>query len=271
MNAADHWRRQLAAWEIPEELLAAVTENPYRWPVEVFRRRNISADESGPTPTTDIVHRLAGEGGSVLDIGAGTGRASIPLARHGHPVTAVEKSAAMASALREEIGEFDDYAVIEGAWPLAEDPGLFDVVMAAHVVYDVSPIETFIQAMNAHARRGVVLELTESHPWTPLGPYYRALHDIDRPDGPTVDDLVAVITDVIGFSPRLERWERAGGTWFESWDEIIELYRRRLVVPDARIDEVRPLLEPAVSESDGRLTVGDTVRRLATVWWPADD
>lgn len=271
MTAAERWRNQLAAWEIPAELLAAVTEDPYRWPVEVFRRRNVSADEADPAPTTGIVNRLAGPDGSVLDIGAGTGRASIPLARLGHPVTAVEKSSSMAAALRQETSGFADYTVIEDAWPLAADPGSFDVVMAAHVVYDVSPIETFVQAMVAHARRGVVLELTESHPWTPLGRYYRALHGVDRPAGPTVDDLVAVVAESVGVVPQVERWERPGGTWFESWDEIVELYRRRLVVPDARIAEVRPLLEPDVTEVDGRLMVGDTVRLLATVWWPTSD
>lgn len=270
-TAAERWRSQLAAWEIPASLLAAVTEDPYRWPVEVFRRRNVSADAAEAAPTTGIVHRLAGRAGSVLDIGAGTGRASIPLARLGHPITAVEKSSNMATALREETAEFTRYTVIEDAWPLTEDPGSFDVVMAAHVVYDVSPIETFVQAMHAHARRGVVLELTESHPWTPLGRYYRALHGIDRPDGPTADDLMAVVVESIGVVPQVERWERPGGTWFESWDEIVELYRRRLVVPDARFAEVRPLLEGDVTEIDGRLMVGDTVRRLATVWWPTAD
>lgn len=271
MTAADRWRAQLAAWEIPSALLAAVTEDPYRWPVEVFRRRNVATDESDLPPTTRIVQRLAGPGGSVLDIGAGTGRASIPLARSGHPVTAVEKSEPMAEALRQETADFPRYRIVEDAWPLAEDPGAFDVVMAAHVVYDVPAIETFIQTMDAHSRRGVVLELTESHPWTSLGGYYRVLHGIDRPDGPNVDDLVAVVTESVGMEPQVERWERRGGTWFESWTEIIELYRRRLVVPDHRVDEIRPMLEPDVTEIDGRLMVGDTVRHLATVWWPTSD
>jgi len=271
VNATDHWRSQLAAWAIPSPLLEAVEDSPYRWPVELFRRRNITADETEPPPTTGIVSRLAGDRGTVLDIGAGTGRASIPIARLGHPVTAVEKSSDMAAALRRETSDLSQYAVIEDAWPLADDPGPFDVVMAAHVVYDVSAIETFIQAMEAHARKGVVLELTESHPWTPLGRYYRALHDLDRPVGPTVDDLVAVIVETCGTRPEVEWWERPGGTWFESWEEITELYRRRLVLPNDRIDELRPLLEPEVEIVDGRMTIGDTVRRLATVWWRTHD
>ena len=271
MRAAERWRSELEAWAIPQQLLEAVTDSPYRWPVELFRRRNITAEEMAPSPTSETVERLAGPGGTVLDIGAGAGRASLPLARTGHPVTAVEKAPEMAAALREESVGVGGYAVVEDEWPTAVDLGSFDVVMAAHVVYDVPLIEPFLRAMAAHSLRGVVLELTEAHPWAPLGPYYRALHGIDRPDGPTVDDLVDVIREEMGVEPTVERWERPGGTWFESWDEIIELYRRRLVVPPARSDEVRPLLEPDVEIHDGRMTVGEPVRRLATVWWRTAD
>jgi SAM-dependent methyltransferase len=270
VTASQRWREQLEAWAIPEYLLSAVDESPYRWPVELFRRRNVTAREEEPPPTIEVVSRLAGKGGSVLDIGAGTGRASLPLAALGHPVTAVEKSSDMATALRQEAALVPgSYRVLEVEWPAEVDHA--DVVMAAHVVYDVADIDTFLQAMQDHARRAVVLELTESHPWTPLGPYYRALHGIDRPSGPTTDDLVSVIDELIGRRPEVMRWERPGGTWFESWDEIIELYGRRLVLPADRRSEVRPLLEPDVEEDGGRFTVGASVRRLATVWWLVDD
>ncbi len=269
MTASQNWREQLAAWAIPEHLLAAVDDSPYRWPVELFRRRNVMAREEQPPPTTDIVSRLAGEGGSVTDIGAGTGRASLPLVALGHTVTAIEKSPDMAAALRQETSSVaDTYRVIEADWPIEIDRA--DVVMAAHVVYDVADIDAFLQAMQDYARRAVVLELTESHPWTPMGPYYKTLHGIDRPSGPTTDDLVAVIEDLIGRQPEILRWERPGGIWFESWEEIIELYGRRLVLPMSRRAELRPVLEPDVEESDGRFTVGSSVRQLATVWWLVD-
>ncbi|MEX1005597.1 MAG: class I SAM-dependent methyltransferase [Acidimicrobiia bacterium] len=271
MTAADRWRSELGSWAIPEELLAAVTDSPYRWPVELFKRRNITAEEIAPSPTSETVERLAGPDGSVLDIGAGAGRASLPLSRGGHRITAVEKSSEMAAALREESAGLEGYVVVEEAWPTAVDLGSFDVVMAAHVVYDVPAIEAFLRAMAAHARQGVVLELTEAHPWVPLGPYYRSLHGIDRPDGPTVDDLVDVVREAIGVEPTVDRWERPGGTWFESWEEIVELYRRRLVVPPSRSGEVRSLLEPDVEIHDGRMTVGEPVRRLVTVWWRTVD
>lgn len=272
MTAVDLWRSQLEAWAIPDDLLAAVDDSPYRWPVELFRRRNISAAVDEPTPTSRVVSELAGPGGSVLDIGAGTGRASLDLARHGHPVAGLEKSEEMVVALREEAATVDGhYEIIEAEWPSTTDVGAFDVVMCAHVVYDVADIGPFLRAMHDHAERGVVVELTETHPWTPLGPYYRALHGLDRPNGPSVDDLVAVVQELVGVSPEILRWERAGGTWFESWEEIEELYRRRLVLPADRVDELRPLLEPDLESTDGRLTVGEGVRRLATVSWNTAD
>lgn len=272
MSAADRWREALAGWAIPPELLAGVDESPYRWPVELFRRRHASAEEADPSPTLELVSRLAGAGGSVLDIGAGTGRASLPLAVGGHSVVGVEKSADMAKALREEVRAAGvDYTVVETAWPGELDLGRFDVVMAAHVVYDVPEIVPFLAAMSSHAARAVVLELTESHPWVPLAPYYRALHGLERPEGPTVDDLAAVVGGLLGRPPTVERWERPGGAWFESWDEIEELYGRRLVVPAERRHEVRRLLAPDVAEAGGRMTVGPPVRRMATLWWSVPD
>lgn len=113
----------------------------------------------------------------------------------------------------------------------------------------------------------VVLELTESHPWASLGPYYRALHCLDRPEGPAVEDLVAVIREVTGKVPAVRRWEREGQVWFAGWEEVTELFGRRLVVPRERWAEVREVLERDVVEREGRLYVGSQPRPLATVWW----
>jgi SAM-dependent methyltransferase len=266
VKAVDGWKSQLAAWAIPPELLAAVPDSPYGWPTELWRRRSKAAEERGnDTPTLAIAHRLAGEGGSVLDIGAGTGRASLPLARLGHPLTAVERNPGMAAGFREESNGLE-VRLIEGSWPQVEVTS-HDLVMCAHVVYDVPEIGPFIVGMVAHARRGVVIELTETHPWSALAPYYRALHSLDRPARPTADDLVAVVRELTRAEPAVERWSRPPDLWFESMDEILELYRRRLVLPAERREELRRLLEPVVKEEDGRLVVDAEPRGLATISW----
>lgn len=269
-GAVETWRRELAAWALPAGLVAAAGASPYEWPVELFRRR-AEADRGDPVEplTRTLVRRLAGSGGVVLDVGAGTGRASLPLAAEGMTVVAVEKDPAMAAALRAAAAEQRvPVEVVEGAWPEAAGrvPEA-DVALCAHVAYDVADPAPFLTALVAHARRAVAIELTDRHPWAGLAPYYRALHGLDRPAGPTADDFAAVVEEVTGVAPHVERWERAGQVWFAGWDELLALMGRRLLVPASRVGELRAVLEPDVVESGGRLVLGRDPRRLVTVWW----
>ncbi len=269
MSAAERWASALDAWSIPRELLDTAEDSPYGWPQSMWRRRTEMARQESESPTTAIVRDLAGPRGSIADIGAGRGRASLPLAGEGHPLTAVEPDAAMAAGLVEDAAEAGiSVTVVNGRWPeSAGEVGPVTVVMSANVVYDVSDIDPFLRAMHEKATAGVAIELTTTHPWSSLAPYYRALHGLHRPGGPTVDDLVEVVFEVVGLEPHMERWSRAGQMWFADWDEITEYYGRRLVLPRLRRSEIKPLLEHDVVERDGHLFIGDDARELATVWW----
>jgi SAM-dependent methyltransferase len=263
------WAEQLEGWRIPDALLASVDESPYGWPQRLWKRRSEMASREPEPFTTGVVRDLLGAEGDLIDVGAGRGRASLPLAAEGHRLTAVEADAAMAAGLREDASAAGlTVAVIEGRWPhVADRVQPASVVMSANVVYDCADIAPFLSAMNAKATSAVVIELTGTHPWASTAPLFRALHDLDRPAGPTVEDLVAVVEEVIGVTPQVERWSREGQMWFEDWDEILEYHGRRLVLPPERRPELRPLLEPEVFERDGRLFVGDGSRDLATIWW----
>ncbi|MGH8928582.1 MAG: class I SAM-dependent methyltransferase, partial [Acidimicrobiia bacterium] len=262
--AARRWRHELETWEIPSELLEAVPDSPYTFSPKLWKRRGM---DIGENPTSIRVTALAGRGGSILDVGAGMGRASLALARAGHPVTAVERNQAMLAGLREASAGFL-VKVVEGSWPeVAETVGPHEVALSAHVVYDVAEIGPFLAALVDRAAKGVVIELAESHPWTHLGPYYRRLHGLVRPTGPNVDDLAAVVREVCGIEPNVERWSRPSDLWFESLEEIFELYGRRLVLPPNRWTELADLLKPEINESGGRLRVGNDDTKLATVWW----
>lgn len=270
VSASNRWRAQLEAWAIPQHLLEAVEESPYGWPSQLWRRRSDDPGDGSEPVTLAVARSLLSEPGTVLDVGAGTGRASLPLAAEGHELIAVERDAGMAAGLRDEaVNRRLEIRVVEEAWPEAAAlVGRVDVAMSAHVVYDVQDIAPFVAALHSVCRRGVVLELTESHPWSHLAPYYRALHGLDRPGGPTADDLTDVVREVLRLEPHVERWERSGAMWFEDRDEILTLFRRRLVLPPSRTDELWRLLEPHIVEHpDGRLTVGDDVRQLVTLWW----
>jgi SAM-dependent methyltransferase len=266
MSAAARWRELLEAWALPPDLLAAVPDSPYEWPTGLWRRgiREPEAD----TPTVRAVAGLLPPGGSLLDVGAGTGRASLPFAARGHRVTAVEPNPKMAAALREEAAAAGvEVRLMHGAWPAAaSQAGRHDVALAAHVVYDVADLGPFLRALHQAARAGVVVEAGERHPWAGLAGYYRALHGLERPDGPSADLLVEVVQEVLGVRPQVERWEGRGRLRFADLQELVDLYRRRLVVPVERAGEVAELLAPDVVEEEGWLSLRDD-HGVVTVWW----
>ena len=267
MSAAAKWRRDLESWVIPQELLDAVPDSPYGWPANLWRRRSASARNRQSGFTLELVIRLLAEGSdpaALLDVGAGTGRVALPIAAAGWTVTAVERDPGMLEALRSEAtGQSID--VVEGSWP--DVPvGHFTVSLASHVAYDVADIGPFLRALTEHGST-VVLEVTDRHPWVGLGPLYRELHGLDRPDGPTAEDLIAVVEEVTGVATSVERWRRPGDLWFESWDEATAYYGRRLVLPGERWPELTALLGERLVEKDGRLVPTGEDRDLVTIWW----
>ncbi|MGH8957395.1 MAG: class I SAM-dependent methyltransferase [Acidimicrobiia bacterium] len=270
MTAADNWRQQLEAWKIPDELLAAVDQSPYGWPKRLWKERGERGlGEEATTPTTEIASQLAGPGGAVLDIGAGTGRASFPLTRLGHPVTMLEPNPTMVSSLRELVAD-RPVAIVEGRWPeVAEFIDPHAVAMSAHVVYDVPDLVPFLEAMDQKGS-GAVIEMTPEHPWSNLTELYYEFHRLARPDGPTSDDLVAVVRE-LGRVPEVERWSRPSDMAYESVSEIIEITGRRLVLPPSRWPELEKHLLPRIVGEPGALQVSPLDREITTVWWRTAD
>jgi SAM-dependent methyltransferase len=270
-EAREAWREALEAWAIPERLVAGVEESPYSWPAHLYRlTQRLDAESSRESPTVLIVDDLVGEGGSVLDIGAGAGRLSIPLAVRGHRVTAVERDEEMARVLEDEARRARvGITRIIGSWPhVAGNAHTHDVCVSAHVVYDVAAIGPFIEAMHRASRRAVVIEMTPRHPWSGLAKYFRALHGIDRPSRPTVDDFAEVVEEVVGIEPERRHWSSGPAFRFADLQELLAFYRRRLLVPPARSLEAAALLEPDVHRlDDGWLVLGEPEREVVAVWW----
>jgi SAM-dependent methyltransferase len=75
-------------------------------------------------PTVDLLTELAGDG-AALELAAGTGRVSIPLAERGVPVSGIELSRPMLERLREKA---PTRPVVEGDMTTTRVPGAFSVV-----------------------------------------------------------------------------------------------------------------------------------------------
>ncbi len=82
-----------------------------------------------------LISELAGAGGSVLELGVGTGRLAVPLAEREHRVVGIDSSSAMLARLAENAGHLPPGAieVIAGdlADPVTWPAGPFEVVVAA--------------------------------------------------------------------------------------------------------------------------------------------
>lgn len=80
------------------------------------------------------------EDARVLEIGCGTGQATLPLARRGYRITAVELGANLAAVTRRNLAAFPNVDVQTAAfedWPLPEQP--FDLVFAATSFHWLDP------------------------------------------------------------------------------------------------------------------------------------
>jgi SAM-dependent methyltransferase len=261
---ASYWSASLASWAIPEEILARAPTSPWEFPVGLFAKTTSRRLESAPdTPSfrralEAIVDadREIGQGGvTVLDVGCGAGAASLPLLPPARRLVAVDERPQMLASLTElAAARHIEVDTIAGRWPdVAEATPAADVVVCHHVLYNVADLIGFVKALDAHARKRVVVEITGAHPLSHLNELWRVIHGIVRPDRPVATDAAALIRS-LGFAPRVERFARR-----PSWEEgdrraEVALARQHLCVGPERDQEIDALL-------------GDEDRELVTISW----
>jgi SAM-dependent methyltransferase len=268
VNALERWRAELAGWAIPDEILAAAPESPWGFPTELFRTR-AERPPADPSATTRVALDALGSGGDVLDVGVGGGATSLPLAALASRITGVDESTDMLAGF---LGSARDAGVeatgVEGRWPDASaDAPAADIVVCGHVLYNVGDLEPFMRALDAHARKRVVVEITSSHPLVWMGDLWRRFHGLARPTGPTADLAVDAIRE-LGIEVGREdeaRASRSGG--FERREDAVAFIRRRLCLSADRDAEVAEALGEGLAERDGLWTASPVDHPIATLWW----
>jgi SAM-dependent methyltransferase len=101
-------------------------------------------------------------GGRVLEVGAGTGIATLPLAERGYRITAVELGPKLADVARRKLAPYDVEVVVSDfeRWPLPEES--FDLVMSATAWHWIDPAVGYGKAAAA-LRPGGALAIFRYH------------------------------------------------------------------------------------------------------------
>lgn len=100
-------------------------------------------------------------GSRILEIGCGTGQATLPLAERGYRIVALDLGARLAEIARRKLVAHEDVEVVVGAfeaWPVPDEP--FDAVVSANAFHWIDPTVRITKAADALRSSGslVVIE-----------------------------------------------------------------------------------------------------------------
>ena len=237
-----------------------------------------------PTRTDDPILagllRLVRSGDRWLDVGAGAGRFALPIARaldsSGGDVVAIDASPSMLEGLREiaEDHAIDNIRTTETRWPPPDGSAAAavtaDVVLIAHVGYDIEAIGPFVTALERASRRELVAVLMEHVPASVADAFWPPVHGEARLTLPALPEFVELLR-ARGRAPDVQQItdERRR---FESRESLEGFARRQLWIDPAGAKEARlqaALDELAVPDGDGWTIRGRGPAHIGIVRWAA--
>lgn len=254
VTAAEKWKSDLALWAIPQEILDQAVEKPWIHPPALFEIPEVIKDS--------LSHQRAREampiGGSVLDIGCGGGIGAFAITPPASHVIGVDEQQEMLDLFTNNAAKFgNSVETVLGQWPaVADSTPVADVVTVHHVAFNVGEIVPFLAALNAHARKRVVIEVPVVHPMSNMNDGWKHFWNLIRPTVPVAGDLINVL-DEMDIEATIEYFE--GEILLDKKvDGANGFIRRRLCLPEERQGEIDAFI--AAHPLPER-------RHLAVIWW----
>jgi SAM-dependent methyltransferase len=131
-----------------------IIANPHKSSSEPIKRYKNHAQRKSqrPDPLLDFLLQSIHRDLTVLDIGAGDGRWTIPLAKKAKEVTAVEPAEDMLALLQDNLKDSQvSVRTLQSTWEEARvEP--HDIVVCAHALYSSPDLALFVHKMEQHAR-----------------------------------------------------------------------------------------------------------------------
>ena len=228
-------------------------------------------DGRGEARVEELIRRFGIDShGTVLDIGAGTGRLAVPLARVAGSVTAVEPSGGMADILlrNAEAEGIDNIEVIRRRWEDVEagrDVGEHHVVLASHSLGMLDIVEA-LRKMDSLAGRFVCIYTFGSTRIWDFSALWPRLYGEEFVPGPSHIYLVNALHSM-GISANVEVVSRRIERRYGSVEDALHETKIRLDIRDSEKDDtIRSFLEGILREEEDVLVQHHDFEEVM-VWW----
>jgi molybdenum cofactor cytidylyltransferase len=269
------WAARVEANRAQVERIREVPDGDFYAPVRsLFRADPARTDD----PVLDVLLGRLEPGDRWLDVGAGAGRYALPIARaladSGGEVVAIDASPSMLATLRELADEHGiaNVRTVEARWPTtaAGDLGAdqANVVLIAHVGYDVEAIGPFLDGLEAAARRACIAVLMDRVPASAADPFWPPVHGQARDPLPALPEFLELLR-ARGRHPEVTRV--AGETRrFDTRSSLAGSVRRQLWIDPAGPKEAsfQAALDTLAVEEGGKWTLADrAVNEIGIVSW----
>lgn len=207
---------------------------------------------------------------TLLDVGGGTGRYALPLARKCRQVVVVEPSVAMLRGLEEESQRIGlaNISTVPGCWEDVEVKPT-EIVLCANVVYDVAGIAPFVEKLTAHAIRQVLVLAYNDAPANQLAPFWKPVYGDQWVDLPGALEFVRVLREM-GIHPDVENIGPIPPESVPNIQAALCLIRNLLFVrPGTELDQrLQRSLHGLLEETPTGITIKESrPRSLALISW----
>ncbi|MCT8338378.1 class I SAM-dependent methyltransferase [Methanoculleus sp. Afa-1] len=243
------------------------------WNKRAAAYRRATRDERRATEQ-ELAILDARQGETVLDVGAGTGRLAVPVARTAAHVTALDPSEGMLAALRERMAAegLTNYSCLRKRWEdtvIGRDIEPHDVVIAAFSLgfYDLAAA---LEKLDAAARRAVYL-FWHAGEWRDPDEMalYRAVFGEEatmRKGYPDYIYPVNILHDA-GVYPNVRIYH---AFWDAIYDSVEDAARAWAAMHNPGMEDLSPVRDyfsRTLREDGSGKYVETTVRPTAAVWW----
>ena len=204
---------------------------------------------------------------TVLDIGAGTGRLAIPIAKRIKTVTAIDPSKGMLTYLQENVEKegVKNITCINKRWEdikLGVDIEPHDVVIASHSL-GMLDMEEALAKINATAKRCVYL-FSFAGRWLDGG-LWKVVYGETHSTWSDYIYLYNILHDM-GICANVEIWDSEFEQRYNSLDDAVNRWREMYDMPSEKEGVLRGHLSKMLVENDGKLCL-KRKSKSAMIWW----